>query len=406
MSGQRASTVGLLVLGCCVGLSPAQNRRPAEPGGRGIADLAREAQRQTEAAEAARKQYVWQAQCLARDPYRKVGNVFLDLRTMTAAVLANHPSNRPPEVRRWGFFTNGDVRQVLGDGLRIQVAEESVLVVNHPAQRIAHDRMTLEPFAACEVGRYLVPNASRAPLTLRQFDYGIPFDPWQRKRELDAARDAATNSPPTRRAESGSGFFITYDGYFVTSERLVAEAERVEIKTAQGTFPAHLVVSSKEDDLAILKAIGTFAALAIRTNSPRLGEAVFAVGYPAADAMDLTPAHTDGKVSHLAGLQGEPDRFQVGFTLLSGHTGGPLADLAGEVVGVVVARPANLSEPSSSTTLPPRVAEVVTASRLAALARVVPELRGKLRTPGNDRASDPPEAVKRVADASGMVFAY
>ena len=81
-------------------------------------------------------------------------------------------------------------------------------------------------------------------------------------------------------------------------------------------------------------------------------------------------------------------------------------DLAGEVVGVVVASLSDLAALSVSGALPQNVNDAVKSSRLAALARVVPELRGKLKTPGSYPAQNPREAVKRVEDASGMVIAY
>jgi len=124
------------------------------------------------------------------------------------------------------------------------------------------------------------------------------------------------------------------------------------------------------------------------------------------DLTGMAPKYTDGKISSLAGLHDSPDRFQVSVPIQPGNSGGPLVDMAGDVVGVVVASLSDLVGPSVSGALPQNVNYAVTGSRLAALARVVPELRGKLKTPGSNPVQNPRDAAKRVEDASALVIAY
>ncbi|MDQ8727961.1 trypsin-like peptidase domain-containing protein [Bradyrhizobium sp. LHD-71] len=80
----------------------------------------------------------------------------------------------------------------------------------------------------------------------------------------------------------GSGFFISADGYAVTTNHLVDRSDRIEITTVGGTtYPATLVGADPKTDIALLKVDGgvfPFARLANR--APRLGEWILAVGNP------------------------------------------------------------------------------------------------------------------------------
>ena len=54
---------------------------------------------------------------------------------------------------------------------------------------------------------------------------------------------------------SGTGFFITTDGYFVTNQHVVESAKSVVIRTANGkSYPAEVIRVDSANDLAILKA--------------------------------------------------------------------------------------------------------------------------------------------------------
>ncbi len=57
---------------------------------------------------------------------------------------------------------------------------------------------------------------------------------------------------------SGSGFFISADGYLVTNKHVVKGSRRLKVKTADGVFPAEVVRLGETDDLALLESRGTF----------------------------------------------------------------------------------------------------------------------------------------------------
>ena len=81
---------------------------------------------------------------------------------------------------------------------------------------------------------------------------------------------------------SGTGFFITTDGYFVTNQHVVESAKSIVIRAANGKrYSAEVVRVDSANDIAILKAEGTFRALPVQNSqSVRRGDKVFTLGFP------------------------------------------------------------------------------------------------------------------------------
>ena len=68
---------------------------------------------------------------------------------------------------------------------------------------------------------------------------------------------------------SGTGFFVTEDGYLITNFHVVNGASTCSVKTRRGKFPAQVVKVDEKNDLALLKAIGSFSALPVGAASRR-----------------------------------------------------------------------------------------------------------------------------------------
>lgn len=139
---------------------------------------------------------------------------------------------------------------------------------------------------------------------------------------------------PIRRA-SGSGFFISADGYVVTNNHVVEGAQEIVVSLQDGRkLPARLVGRDAPTDLAVLKIDGrnlpfvTFAGSAV----PEVGDWVIAVGNP----FGLGGSATAGIVSAHARDIGETfvSYLQIDAPINSGNSGGPSFDLQGRVVGV------------------------------------------------------------------------
>jgi 2-alkenal reductase len=139
---------------------------------------------------------------------------------------------------------------------------------------------------------------------------------------------------------SGSGVIITGDGYVLTNNHVVQDAEEVSVILSDGTeMPAPVVSTDLYADLAVLKFNGEVPAVARFGNSDLLkpGETVIAIGSPLGDFKNSV---TVGVVSATGRMidtgQGftMEDLIQTDAAINQGNSGGPLVNLAGEVVGI------------------------------------------------------------------------
>jgi serine protease Do len=134
----------------------------------------------------------------------------------------------------------------------------------------------------------------------------------------------------------GSGFFISPDGYAVTNNHVVENADKVEVTTDSGkTYTAKVIGTDKRTDLALIKVEGgsdfPFAKLA--EGKPRIGDWVLAVGNP----FGLGGTVTAGIVSASGRDIGNgpyDDFIQIDAPVNKGNSGGPAFNMQGEVVGV------------------------------------------------------------------------
>jgi len=139
---------------------------------------------------------------------------------------------------------------------------------------------------------------------------------------------------------SGSGVFIAEDGIILTNNHVVEDAKELSVILSDGSqVSATLVGADQFADLAVLKIDGKAPAVAVLGNSDVLtpGETVIAIGSPLGD---FTNTVTVGVVSATGrsidtglGYQIE-NLIQTDAAINQGNSGGPLVDLAGEVIGI------------------------------------------------------------------------
>ena len=146
----------------------------------------------------------------------------------------------------------------------------------------------------------------------------------------------------TESAASGSGFFITKDGYILTNYHVIDGATSVKVTTYDGTDYDTVIVGGDEDyDIAVIKVEGAdFQPVVLGDSSSlRIGEAVAAVGNPLGE---LTFSMSQGIVScvdRAINVDGTPfNMIQVDCSINPGNSGGPLFNSYGEVVGIVSAK--------------------------------------------------------------------
>ncbi|HVL34436.1 MAG TPA: trypsin-like peptidase domain-containing protein [Burkholderiales bacterium] len=144
--------------------------------------------------------------------------------------------------------------------------------------------------------------------------------------------------PDSERAALGSGFLIRADGYILTAFHVVEEAynDEVVVRLADGReFLGRVAGIDPESDLALVR-IDARGLPTVRIGDPKklqAGEWVLTIGSPfgfersVAAGIVSAPARNVPASRHL-GL------IQTDVAMNPGHSGGPLFNLAGEVVGV------------------------------------------------------------------------
>ncbi len=141
---------------------------------------------------------------------------------------------------------------------------------------------------------------------------------------------------PGRVMGSGTAFAITQDGYLLTARHVVLQGRNIWIVNDDVLYPVEVVAVDSRHDLALLKTDARFRSVPIRdSETVRLGEPVFTLGFPNIRVQGVEPKLTSGEISSLAGVQDARNAFQVSVPVQPGNSGGPLLDAEGNVIGVV-----------------------------------------------------------------------
>ena len=170
---------------------------------------------------------------------------------------------------------------------------------------------------------------------MRQSPPGSPFDFFNDERFRDFFRNQPQRKMPQRTA--GSGFIISKDGFIVTNNHVVEEAEIVKITLSNDeVYEAEIIGLDPRMDLALLKIDLDkdlpFVSFGKSENS-KVGEWVVAIGNP----FGLGGTVTAGIISALGRNigSGPYDQFiQTDAPINKGNSGGPLFNMKGKVIGV------------------------------------------------------------------------
>lgn len=146
----------------------------------------------------------------------------------------------------------------------------------------------------------------------------------------------------------GSGVIIDPEGYILTNEHVVGDADKITVTLPDGReFKAQLKGTDKRSDLAVIKIEGRdFPSAGLGdSNGVKIGQWVVAIGNPFGYAIhNPEPTVTAGVISALHRSLGKisadrdyNDLIQTDAAINPGNSGGPLVNLKGEVIGINVA---------------------------------------------------------------------
>jgi len=136
---------------------------------------------------------------------------------------------------------------------------------------------------------------------------------------------------------TGSGFFISNNGYILTNHHVVQNEEQPTIILQNGiSIPVSVVRSNENYDVALLKAsINSVTAIQLSNDSlVTNGDDVFAIGSPKGAALSQTTSR--GIVS--AYRKGKKPMIQTDVSVNSGNSGGPLLNSKNEVIGIITSK--------------------------------------------------------------------
>jgi len=181
---------------------------------------------------------------------------------------------------------------------------------------------------------------------------------------------------PVPQTGAGSGIIISPDGYIVTNNHVVEDANKVTVTLSNGsTYEATIIGTDAQTDLAVVKIdAGNLDYLHFLSDSLEqlsVLDSVVAVGN--ALALPGGPTWTLGVVSNLGrSIELETgavlnDIIQTDAAINAGNSGGPLVNMAGQVVGINVAiasNAENIGFAISTDTAIPVVRSLITEGRV------------------------------------------
>ncbi len=178
-----------------------------------------------------------------------------------------------------------------------------------------------------------------APDVSQGYPGGGPMDDWLREFFGDP-RKFHQGQPMPKPQAAGSGVIISSDGYIVTNNHVVKDAEKLEVTLYDNrTFEAELIGTDPNTDIALVKIDAKDLPFIKYGDSDKIkvGEWVLAVGNP----FDLTSTVTAGIVSAkgrnigiLRERYGIESFIQTDAAVNPGNSGGALVNLKGELIGI------------------------------------------------------------------------
>lgn len=133
-----------------------------------------------------------------------------------------------------------------------------------------------------------------------------------------------------------SGIIVTEDGYILTNYHVIADAETIMVTIEGRNYEAKLVGTDPLTDLAVIKIDGENLPAAELGDSDELtvGQWVIAVGNPFELLQTVTAGIVSAKGRSLMGLADYEDFIQTDASMNPGNSGGALANLDGQIIGI------------------------------------------------------------------------
>jgi len=144
--------------------------------------------------------------------------------------------------------------------------------------------------------------------------------------------------PQYRRDKSlGSGFIISKDGFIVTNDHVVREAESIQVKLSNDkVYDAKVVGGDPKTDIAVIKITAADLPAAVLADSDKLevGQWAIAIGNPFGLERSMTVGVVSATGRSNMGIETYENFIQTDASINPGNSGGPLLNIHGEVIGI------------------------------------------------------------------------
>jgi len=161
---------------------------------------------------------------------------------------------------------------------------------------------------------------------------GSPFEDFFK----DFMERGQNGNRPRRSQALGSGFVISEDGYIVTNNHVIAEADEIEIEFFSGkSLKAKLIGRDPKVDIALLKVESDEPLPFVSfgdSDIMRVGDWVMAMGNPLGQGFSVSAGIVSARNRALSGTY--DDYLQTDAAINRGNSGGPLFNMDGQVIGV------------------------------------------------------------------------
>jgi len=165
-----------------------------------------------------------------------------------------------------------------------------------------------------------------------QFPFGDFFAPFLQQRP-----GTPRPAPKTYKSQSlGTGFIISSDGYIVTNNHVIDDADEIVVRLADDReFPAKVIGHDEKTDVALIKveASGLPQATLGDSDKVKVGQWCLAIGNPFGFSFTVTAGIVSAVGRDIG--EGPYDNFiQTDAAINPGNSGGPLFDTDGRVIGM------------------------------------------------------------------------
>jgi len=246
----------------------------------------------------------------------------------------------PSPVSRWlflVFWTAAFLASTAGSHAMSGVEEQDIALLDRTAKAFSAVAKKVTPAVVfVQVEKTMERGGGTSP-----FQFQDPFeffnDPFFEKFFGPHGRPRQQAPQKFRQMGQGSGFLIKEDGYILTNNHVVGDADVIKVKLSDGReFEAELVGTDPQSDVAVIKidAAGLPVLALGDSDALEVGEWVIAIGNPFGLQETVTVGVVSAKGRSRVGINDYEDFIQTDAAINPGNSGGPLVNIRGEAIGM------------------------------------------------------------------------